>query len=168
MTISTNFKHQVAAILALGCLLLLTLAPWVAVSHWLRPLEDNWKHEIKLKDDLLVTRNDAKLKVKAFVNIVEKKNANEKFIDTRSKATIDAMQGFVNSGKFPIQNFKNMQTSDAKEMRFSIVSTYNGFGSVLTELWNTFQFLELNSIVVKANPNKPDEEIVATISVKLP
>lgn len=168
MTISTNVKHQGAAILALGCLLIITLAPWVAVSHWLRPLEDVWKHEIKLKDDLLTSKNDVQFKTKAFVNIDEKQTANDTFIQTRSKATLDSIQGFINSGKFQVQNFKNMQTADPKEMRFSIVSSYNGFGAVLTELWNNFQFLDLSSIVVKANPNKPDEEIVATISIKLP
>jgi hypothetical protein len=48
------------------------------------------------------------------------------------------------------------------------VAQYNTLGQLLTDLWNTFQFIELSSLVVKPSPNKPEEDVVATLTVRLP
>jgi hypothetical protein len=75
----------------------------------------------------------------------------------------------VNSNpKYQVFNFKTIQAPDSKEVKFSMVASYNSLGQLLTEMWNTFQFMEVNSMIMQPNPNRPDEEVITSVSVRLP
>ena len=107
--------------------------------------------------------------VASYSNMPEKKEANLAFKRNTETTTIDALQGFVNSSpKYQIFNFKTAQIPDSKDIRISLVASYNSLGMLLTDIWNTYQFMELNSMIMKPNPNRPDDEVIASISVKLP
>ena len=165
---TSNWKAQAAAIIGILFLATLTVAPWVAGSHVLKPRAERWRQVIQRKDELLIQQSNLESEIQAYQNMAEKKEVNDRFQKNIEQTSIDALQGLINNGKYTIYNFKTTQLPDTKEVRFSFVAPYNTVGQMLTDLWNTFQFPEVNSLVVKPSPNKPDEEVVATLSVKMP
>jgi ABC-type uncharacterized transport system YnjBCD permease subunit len=164
-----NTRAQIAAILGILLLAAVTVAPWVAVSHWLKPQEAKWRSIITHKDDLVRQMLALDKEVSSYQNIPEKKEANITFQKNIAATTLDSLQGFVNSNpKYQVFNFKTIQVPDSKEVKFSLVASYNSLGQLLTDLWNTFQFMEINSMIMQPNPNKPDEEVITSVSIRLP
>lgn len=164
----SSLKAQAAAITGILFLAMLTVAPWVGGSHILKPRAEQWRQVIQRKDELLIQKSNLESEIQAYQNMTQKKEVNGRFQKNIEQTSIDALQGFINNGKYSIYNFKTTQLPDTKEVRFSFVAPYNTLGQMLTDLWNTFQFLEVGSLVMKPSPNKPDEDVVATLSVKLP
>jgi hypothetical protein len=160
-------RAQLAAVAAILFLALVAVAPWVAGSHVLKPVAVKWNQIIRHKDGLLVEEAGLEAKIKEFQNMEEKRTANELFQKNINQSGLDSMQGFINNGKYPIYSFRTLQL-DSKETSFSFVAQYNTLGQLLTDLWNTFQFVELSSLVMKPSPNKPEEDVVATLTVRLP
>jgi hypothetical protein len=164
---SNALRAQLAAVAAILFLALVAVAPWVAGSHVLKPVSVKWNQIIRHKDGLLVEEAGLEAKIKEFQNMEEKRTANELFQKNINQSGLDSMQGFINNGKYPIYSFRTLQL-DSKETSFSFVAQYNTLGQMLTDLWNTFQFVELSSLVMKPSPNKPEEDVVATLTVRLP
>ena len=164
---STALRAQLAAVAAIVFLALVAVAPWVAGSHVLKPVSVKWNQIIRHKDGLLAEKVGLEAKIKEFQNMEEKRKANELFQKNINQSGLDSMQGLINNGKYPIYSFRTLQL-DSKETSFSFVAQYNTLGQLLTDLWNTFQFIELSSLVVKPSPNKPEEDVVATLTVRLP
>jgi hypothetical protein len=165
---TSSLKAQAAAITGVLFLATLTVAPWVAGSHILKPRAEQWRRVVQRKDELLVQKSNLESEIQAYQNMAEKKEVNDRFQKNIDQTSIDALQGFINNGKYSIYSFKTTQLPDTKEIRFSFVAPYNMLGQMLTDLWNTFQFVEVSSLIMKPSPNKPDEDIVATLSVKMP
>jgi hypothetical protein len=159
---SNAVRAQLAAVAAILFLALVAVAPWVAGSHVLKPVSVKWNQIIKHKDGLLVEKAGLEARIRE-----EKGKANELFQKNIDQSGLDSMQGFINNGKYPIYSFRTFQL-DSKETSFSFVAQYNTLGQLLTDLWNTFQFVELSSLVMKPSPNKPEEDVVATLTVRLP
>ena len=164
---SNALRAQLAAVAAIVFLALVAVAPWVAGSHVLKPVSVKWNQIIRRKDGLLVEEAGLEAKIKEFQNMEEKRKANELFQKNIDQSGLDSMQGLINNGKYPIYSFRTLQL-DSKETSFSFVAQYNTLGQLLTDLWNTFQFVELSSLVMKPSPNKPEEDVVATLTVRLP
>lgn len=164
---STAIRTQLAAVAAILFLALVAIAPWVAGSHILKPLSGRWGQIIRHKDELLAEKADLEAKLREFQNMEEKKKANDIFQRNIEQTSLDSIQGLINNGKYSIYSFRTVQL-DSKEASFSFVAQYNTLGQLLTDLWNTFQFVELSSLVMKTSPNKPDEDVVATLTVRLP
>ena len=164
---SQALRAQLAAVAAIVFLALVAVAPWVAGSHVLKPVSVKWNQIIQHKDGLLAEKAGLEAKIKEFQNMEEKRKANELFQKNINQSGLDSMQGLINNGKYPIYSFRTLQL-DSKETSFSFVAQYNTLGQLLTDLWNTFQFIELSSLVVKPSPNKPEEDVVATLTVRLP
>jgi len=164
---SNAVRAQLAAVAAILFLAMVAVAPWVAGSHVLKPVSLKWNRIIKHKDELLAEKAGLEAKIKDFQNMEEKRKANELFQKNIEQSGLDSMQGFINNGKYPIYSFRTLQL-DSKETSFSFVAQYNTLGQLLTDLWNTFQFMEMSSLVMKPSPNKPDEDVVATLTVRLP
>ena len=164
---SNALRAQLAAVAAIVFLALVAVAPWVAGSHVLKPVSVKWTQIIRHKDGLLAEKAGLEAKIKEFQNMEEKRKANELFQKNINQSGLDSMQGLINNGKYPIYSFRTLQL-DSKETSFSFVAQYNTLGQLLTDLWNTFQFIELSSLVVKPSPNKPEEDVVATLTVRLP
>jgi len=164
---SNALRAQLAAVAAILFLALVAVAPWVAGSHVLKPVSVKWNQIIRRKDGLLVEEAGLEAKIKEFQNMEEKRKANELFQKNIDQSGLDSMQGLINNGKYPIYSFRTLQL-DSKETSFSFVAQYNTLGQLLTDLWNTFQFIELSSLVMKPSPNKPEEDVVATLTVRLP
>ena len=164
---SNAVRAQLAAVAAILFLALVAVAPWVAGSHVLKPVSVKWNQIIKRKDGLLVEKAGLEARIKEFQNMEEKGKTNELFQKNIDQSGLDSMQGFINNGKYPIYSFRTLQL-DSKETSFSFVAQYNTLGQLLTDLWNTFQFVELSSLVMKPSPNKPEEDVVATLTVRLP
>ncbi len=164
---SNTFRTQLAAVAAVLFLAMVAIAPWVAGSHVLKPLSGRWGQIIHHKDELLAEKEGLEAKLREFQNMEEKKKANEIFQRNVEQTSLDSIQGLINNGKYSIYSFRTVQL-DSKETSFSFVAQYNTLGQLLTDLWNTFQFVELSSLVMKPSPNKPDEDVVATLTVRLP
>ena len=164
---SKALRAQIAAVAAIVFLALVAVAPWVAGSHVLKPVSAKWNQIIRHKDGLLAEKAGLEAKIKEFQNMEEKRKANELFQKNIDQSGLDSLQGLINNGKYPIYSFRTLQL-DSKETSFSFVAQYNTLGQLLTDLWNTFQFIELSSLVVKPSPNKPEEDVVATLTVRLP
>jgi len=164
---SNAVRAQLAAVAAILFLAMVAVAPWVAGSHVLKPVSLKWNRIIKHEDELLAEKAGLEAKIKDFQNMEEKRKANELFQKNIEQSGLDSMQGFINNGKYPIYSFRTLQL-DSKETSFSFVAQYNTLGQLLTDLWNTFQFIEMSSLVMKPSPNKPDEDVVATLTVRLP
>ena len=164
---SNALRAQLAAVAAILFLALVAVAPWVAGSHVLKPVSLRWHQVIKRKDDLLAEKTGLEAKLKEFQNMEEKRKANDLFQKNIDQSGLDSIQGLINNGKYPIYSFRTLQL-DSKETSFSFVAQYNTLGQLLTDLWNTFQFVELSSLVMKPSPNKPEEDVVATLTVRLP
>ncbi len=164
---SNAVRAQLAAVAAILFLAMVAVAPWVAGSHVLKPVSLKWNRIIKHKDELLAEKAGLEAKIKDFQNMEEKRKANELFQKNIEQSGLDSMQGFINNGKYPIYSFRTLQL-DSKETSFSFVAQYNTLGQLLSDLWNTFQFMEMSSLVMKPSPNKPDEDVVATLTVRLP
>ncbi|ODU25443.1 MAG: hypothetical protein ABS95_00050 [Verrucomicrobia bacterium SCN 57-15] len=164
---SNAIRAQLAAAAAILFLALVAIAPWVAGSHILKPVSGKWGQIIKHKDELLAEKGGLESRLKEFQNMEEKKKANEIFQRNIEQTGLDSIQGLINNGKYSIYSFRTVQL-DSKETSFSFVAQYNTLGQLLTDLWNTFQFVELSSLVMKPSPNKPDEDVVATLTVRLP
>ena len=164
---SNAVRAQLAAVAAILFLAMVAVAPWVAGSHVLKPVSLKWNRIIKHKDELLAEKAGLEAKIKDFQNMEEKRKANELFQKNIEQSGLDSMQGFINNGKYPIYSFRTLQL-DSKETSFSFVAQYNTLGQMLSDLWNTFQFMEMSSLVMKPSPNKPDEDVVATLTVRLP
>jgi len=164
---SNAVRAQLAAVAAILFLAMVAVAPWVAGSHVLKPVSLKWNRIIKHKDELLAEKAGLEAKIKDFQNMEEKRKANELFQKNIEQSGLDSMQSFINNGKYPIYSFRTLQL-DSKETSFSFVAQYNTLGQLLTDLWNTFQFMEMSSLVMKPSPNKPDEDVVATLTVRLP
>lgn len=164
---SNALRAQLAAVAAILFLALVAVAPWVAGSHVLKPVSLRWHQVIKRKDGLLAEKAGLEAKLKEFQNMEEKRKANELFQKNIDQSGLDSIQGLINNGKYPIYSFRTLQL-DSKETSFSFVTQYNTLGHLLTDLWNTFQFVELSSLVMKPSPNKPEEDVVATLTVRLP
>ena len=160
-------RAQLAAVAAILFLALVAVAPWVAGSHVLKPVSLKWNRIIEHKDQLLAERAGLEAKIKDFQNMEEKRKANDLFQKNIEQSGLDSMQGFINNGKYPIYSFRTLQL-DSKETSFSFVTQYNTLGQLLTDLWNTFQFIEMSSLAMKPSPNKPEEDVVATLTVRLP
>ena len=160
-------RIQLAAVAAILFLALVAIAPWIAGSHVLKPLSGRWGQIIRHKDELLAEKAGLEAKLRDFQNMEEKKKANEIFQRNIEQTSLDSVQGLINNGKYSIYSFRTVQF-DSKETSFSFVAQYNTLGQLLTELWNTFQFVELSSLVMKPSSNKPDEDAVATLTVRLP
>jgi len=164
---SNAIRAQLAAVAAILFLALVTIAPWVVGSHVLKPLSGKWGRIIGRKDELLAEKAGLESKLSEFQYMEEKKKANEIFQRNVDQTGLDSIQGLINNGKYSIYSFRTVQL-DSKETSFSFVTQYNTLGQLLTDLWNTFQFVELSSLVMKPSPNKPDEDVVATLTVRLP
>ena len=164
---SNAVRAQLAAVAAILFLAMVAVAPWVAGSHVLKPVSLKWNRIIRHKDELLAEKAGLEAKIKDFQNMEEKRKANELFQKNIEQSGLDSMQGFINNGKYPIYSFRTLQL-DSKETSFSFVAQYNTLGQLLSDLWNTFQFMEMSSLVMKPSPNKPDEDVVATLTVRLP
>lgn len=164
---SNALRAQLAAVAAILFLGLIATAPWAVGSHILKPLSGRWGHIIKHKDALLAEKAGLETKINEFQNMEEKKKANEMFQRNIDQTGLDSIQGLINNGKYSVYSFRTVQL-DSKETSFSFVAHYNTLGQLLTDLWNTFQFVELSSLVMKPSPNKPDEDVVATLTVRLP
>jgi hypothetical protein len=164
---SNALRAQLAAVAAILFLALVAVAPWVAGSHVLKPVSLRWHQVIKRKDGLLAEKTGLEAKLKEFQNMEEKRKANDLFQKNIDQSGLDSIQGLINNGKYPIYSFRTLQL-DSKETSFSFVTQYNTLGQLLTDLWNTFQFVELSSLVMKPSPNKPEEDVVATLTVRLP
>ena len=164
---SNAVRAQLAAVAAILFLAMVAVAPWIAGSHVLKPVSLKWNRIIKHKDELLAEKAGLEAKIKDFQNMEEKRKANELFQKNIEQSGLDSMQGFINNGKYPIYSFRTLQL-DSKETSFSFVAQYNTLGQLLSDLWNTFQFMEMSSLVMKPSPNKPDEDVVATLTVRLP
>ncbi len=164
---SNALRAQLAAVATILFLALVAVAPWVAGSHVLKPVSLRWHQVIKRKDGLLAEKAGLEAKLKEFQNMEEKRKANDLFQKNIDQSGLDSIQGLINNGKYPIYSFRTLQL-DSKETSFSFVAQYNTLGQLLTDLWNTFQFVELSSLVVKPSPNKPEEDVVATLTVRLP
>jgi len=164
---SNAIRAQLAAVAAILFLALVTIAPWVVGSHVLKPLSGKWGRIIGRKDELLAEKAGLESKLSEFQYMEEKKKANEIFQRNVDQTGLDSIQGLINNGKYSIYSFRTVQL-DSKETGFSFVTQYNTLGQLLTDLWNTFQFIELSSLVMKPSPNKPDEDVVATLTVRLP
>lgn len=160
-------RIQLAAVAAILFLALVAIAPWIAGSHVLKPLSGRWGQIIRHKDELLAEKAGLEAKLGEFQNMEEKKKANEIFQRNIEQTSLDSIQGLINNGKYSIYSFRTVQL-DSKETSFSFVAQYNTLGQLLTDLWNTFQFVELSSLVAKPSSNKPDEDVVATLTVRLP
>ena len=164
---SNALRAQLAAVAAILFLALVAVAPWVAGSHVLKPVSLRWHQVIKRKDGLLAEKAGLEARLKEFQNMEEKRKANDLFQKNIDQSGLDSIQGLINNGKYPIYSFRTLQL-DSKETSFSFVAQYNTLGQLLTDLWNTFQFVELSSLVMKPSPNKPEEDVVATLTVRLP
>jgi len=166
---NSNTRAQIAAILGILLLAAITIAPWMAASHWLKPQEVKWRAIISHKDELVAQMLSLDKEVSSYQNIPEKKEANLSFKKNMETTTLDSLQGFVNSSpKYQVFNFKTLQLPDSKEVKFSMVASYNSLGQLLTDMWNTFQFMELNSMIMQPSPNRPDDEAIISVSVRLP
>lgn len=164
---SNTIRTQLAAVAAVLFLAIVAIAPWVAGSHILKPLSGRWGQIIRHKDELLAEKAGLEAKLREFQNMEEKKKANDIFQRNIEQTSLDSIQGLINNGKYSIYSFRTVQL-DSKETSFSFVAQYNTLGQLLSDLWNTFQFVELSSLVMKPSPNKPDEDVVATLTVRLP
>lgn len=160
-------RAQLAAVAAILILALTASIPWLAGSHVLKPCSAKWSQIIQRKDELLVERERLAAKIGEFQNMDEKKKANDLFQRSMDQTGLDSIQGLINNGKYSISNFRTVSL-DSKETSFSFVASYNTLGQLLTDLWNTFQFVELSSLAIKSSPNRPDEDVVATLTVRLP
>jgi Tfp pilus assembly protein PilO len=166
---SPNIKAQIAAIAGILILASITLTPWLAGSYWLTPQEVKWHATIKHKEDLVQQMLSLDREVSAYKNIPEKREVNHTFKKNMERTTVDALQAFVSSNpKYQISNFKISQVPDSKEIKVSLMGSYNALGQFTTDLWNTYQFMELTSLIIKPNQNHPEDEVVASFSVKLP
>jgi hypothetical protein len=166
---NTNTRAQIAASLGIVVLAFITVAPWVAESHWLKPQEARWRAIIRHKDDLVIQMLALDKEVTSYQNIPEKKEANQSFRRNVDSSTLDGLQGFVSSNpKYQVFNFKTSQAADSKVVKVSLVTSYDQLGHLLTDMWNNYQFLELDSMIMKPNPNRPDDEVLASALVKLP
>jgi hypothetical protein len=166
---NSNTRAQIAAILGILLLAVITVAPWLAASHWLKPQEVKWKAIITHKEELVTQMLALDREASSYQNIPEKKEANLTFRRNMETTTLDSLQGFVNSSpKYQVFNFKTIQIPDSKEVKFSMAASYNSLGQLLTDMWNNFQFMELNSMIIQPNPNRPDDEVITSVSVRLP
>jgi hypothetical protein len=164
---SNSFGGQAIAAVAILFLALIALAPWVAGSHILKPISGRWQQIIRHKNQLLAEKAALQVKLQEFENMDAKKKANELFQRNIDQSGTDSIQGLINNGKYSVSSFRTVQL-DSRETSFSFVAQYNTLGQLLTDLWNTFQFIDLSSLAMKPSPNKPDEDVVATLTVHLP
>lgn len=164
----TDLKIQAAAILGILLLALLSVAPWLVGSHVLRPKSETWSRIIARKDELLAQKARLEDELKAYQNMAAKKQVNADYRKNIEGTNLESLQGFMNSGKYSIYSFKTIELPESNEVRFSFAGAYNALGQLLSELWNTFQFLEVSSLVMKPSPTKPDEDAVITLVVRLP
>jgi hypothetical protein len=166
---NTNIRAQIAAILGILLLASITVAPWMVESHWLKPREVKWKAIIKHKDALVATELALDKAAMAYQNIPEKKEANQSFQHNRESTSLDSIQSYVGSNpKYMVFNFKTSLAQDNKSGKISFTASYNALGQMLTDVWNNYQFLVLNSMIMKPNPNHPEEEVMVSASVTLP
>ncbi len=139
---SNAVRAQLAAVAAILFLAVVAVAPWVAGSHVLKPVSLKWNWIIKHKDELLAEKAGLDAKLKDFQNMEEKRKANALFQKNIEQSGLDSMQGFINNGKYAVYSFRTLQL-DSKETSFSFVAQYNALGLLLTDMWNTFQFIEM-------------------------
>jgi hypothetical protein len=164
-----GLKSQIAAIIGLILLAVIAVAPWEAETHWLTPLETQWQGVIKHKNDLIIQMSGIQKDISAFPNIPDKQNANQEFTKSISLTTPDELQGYVTSNpKYQVASFKAGVVPESHELRMSLVAKFNPFGQLMTDLWNNYEFMEITSMIVKPNPSRPDEEVSATIGIRLP
>ena len=166
---NTDTKAQIAASLGVVLLAFITVAPWVAESHWLKPQEARWRAIIRHKDDLVIQMLALDKEVISYQNIPEKKEANQSFRKNVDSTTLDGLQEFVSGNpKYQVFNFKTSQAAGSKEAKISLAASYDQLGHLLTDIWNNYQFLELDSMIMKPNPNRPDDGVLASALVNLP
>ena len=165
---SPILKSQISAIIGLILLATIAIAPWLAESYWLTPQTKKWADIINHKNQLVTQMMGIDKEVTQFNNIAEKQAANVAFRKNISSATIDGIQGFVNSNPKYQVNFKIAQAPDTHDIRITVQANYNLFGALLSDLWNNYQFVEINSMVIKPSLTRSEEEVTATISVRLP
>jgi hypothetical protein len=164
-----GIKSQIAALLGLLLLATIAVAPWEAETHWLEPQKARWNAVIAHKNDLLIQQHNLRNEIDSFQYIPEKTAANQQFRKNMGSTTPDDIQGFITSSpKYQIFGFKATQIPETRELRISLVAKYNPLGQMLTDLWNNYEFMEITTMIVKPNPARPDDEVSATIGIRLP
>jgi hypothetical protein len=166
---NTNIRAQIAAISGILLLASITVAPWMVESHWLKPQEVKWHAIIKHKNELVATMLALDKAAMAYQNMPEKKEANQSFQHNRESTSLDNIQSYVGSNpKYMVSNFKTSLAQDSKSGKISFTASFNDLGRLFTDVWNNYQFLALNSMIMKPNPNRSEEEIMVSASVALP
>lgn len=168
MQAPSTLKNQAAAVVGIIILAVLAVAPWLVGSHILKPKATQWNEVIDGKNKLLQQKSQLEDELRAYQNMAEKKEVNERYRKNIEQTNLESLQGFINSGKYSLYGFKTAQMPEIKGLRFSFSTPYNTLGQLLTEMWNTFQFVEIDSLVMKPSPNKPDEEVVITLVIRMP
>lgn len=163
-----SIRNQTAAIVGVIILATLAVAPWLIVSHILTPWGKEYNQIIQSKDDLLVKKSRLEDELKAYQNMAEKKEVNDRFHKNIEQTSIDALQVFFKNGKHVISGFKTVQQPETKEIRFIFSAEYNTMGQIMSDLWNNFQFVEVSSLTMRPSPIKPEEDVIVTLVLRMP
>lgn len=143
------------AVTSLLVIFVVGLIPWVMESNWLRPQSERWKAVIQNRNSLLERIQQLESELQAYQYMDDKRQANQYCQELRKKHSLDALSGFLNSGRFP-QNNRLRDFKESSEIHIQMQCTYNDMGLMLTELWNHHPFLQLHTLIIKPGQSTDD------------